>query len=114
MARAKQVRTYADMQTIVRKLEDVRRESSGPAFEYRAREIISATGDGKDAWGSSFVLFTRSNEDRLDYVLVSPGSDGFLDFAPDEYFDLDSSRIDGKYKRDIVFRNGIAVADAGK
>jgi len=113
--RAKQVRTYADMQTIVSKIEQLRSSTAAPLKEPQVQAILDSVAHGRDAWGHRFVFRSKPSRGGFSYILVSYGSDGKPDVSkPEEYFTLPESRIQGDGCKDIVFRDGMPVANAGK
>lgn len=113
--RAKQVRTYADMQTIVAKIEQLRSFAPAPPKELQAQAILDSVAQGRDAWGHLFVFRSRPSKGGFSYILVSYGSDGKPDVPSlDEYFTIPESRVQGNGRKDIVFRDGMPVANAGK
>jgi hypothetical protein len=60
-------------------------------------------------------LFTQAETSLDTYILVSPGSDGILESEDDAYYlQLEQEDIRGVSTRDIVFRDGKAVTNAGK
>jgi hypothetical protein len=115
--RIKQVRTFADMQTITSKIEVLREQKPEAIGEpTRVRSLILGTSHGRDAWQHEFLFYTeKARKGRLSYVLVSMGSDGRPDFAdPREYFNLHESVIHDEPWRDIVFRDGQPLTRGGK
>lgn len=112
---ARQVRTYASMQTIVSRLEAIKADRE-QSFKAKSRGVIASEANGLDQWGNPFVLIVKDNEgSRYSYVLISRGSDGQLDVAsPDVYFDEKEEFILGQPERDIVFRDGLPLKNAGK
>jgi hypothetical protein len=111
--RALQVSTFAKMQTISAKIASGLKTGRRSPEEFR--RIVSSVGGGKDSWGNEFLFDMRDTNKGFSYVLISRGSDGRLDLgSPSAYFDLQPCDIQGQYPRDIVFRDGIAITDAGK
>lgn len=115
--RVRQVRTVADMQTIVAKIEAVRgQEPSALKDSTRIRQLISAVAEGKDAWGHKLIYQTKcAAGGGCSYALISLGSDGKPDLGQEQnYFTLAEQSIHGAPWRDIVFRDGHAITRAGK
>lgn len=112
--RARQVRTFTDMQTIVVSIERMR----SPQGELPAKADIllevSKVEQGRDAWGVELLLATRVGESTSSYVLVSFGSDGKPDMSEDEYFNLERQYSIDDTRQDIVFRDGRPITLAGK
>ncbi len=112
--RARQLRTFVDMQIISRQAEMTMREH-GKLDEAGLTQAVHSAGDGRDAWGNNFILLLDVESDDLRYLLVSRGSDSVLDVAnAAEYFEMQEVSIKGNYKRDIVFLNGVPLTIAGK
>lgn len=115
-SQVRQVRTYADMQTITAKLESLRARDS--ALLTRASEtapLIASVAAGKDAWGHDFFFAVRLLQGRVSYVLISYGADGQPDFkTDDEYFSAADRDVRHEPLSDIIFRDGRAVTFAGK
>ena len=111
--RAKQVRTYTDLQVKALEIEAAR--DRGELTVRRLRELAAKDGT-VDSWGHEFRLAWRSTGLSVDsYVLLSPGADGELDVDTiDVYFDADVQGVAGKPDSDIVFRDGEAIRNAGK
>ena len=111
---AKQVRTYADMQTICGRLEQARR--AGNLSEKAIREAVGNVADGRDAWANEFRWYTRKTSEGISYVLVSYGSDGRADLAESSgYFAMKEETRRLQPQRDVVFRDGLPVTrGAGK
>lgn len=111
--RALQVRTFADMQVISKKM--TAHLEAGDRSREVLEGIVRSVNQGKDAWGNDFVLQIRDMDQRHSYLLISRGSDGRLDVAsPAAYFDLQRVDIRRQYAEDLVFRDGVAVTLAGK
>jgi hypothetical protein len=111
--RALQVRTFADMQVISKKISD-QVQRGVVSFEELQNTVVSVNS-GRDAWGNDFLLEIRDIDQVLSCVLVSRGSDGNLDVdSLSAYFDAPSDDIRRQYPRDIVFRDGKAITIAGK
>lgn len=113
--RAKQVRTFTDMQTIVSQIEQLRASTIAPLREEQIQVILDSVAEGRDAWGRRYFFRSKQSGNGFSYVLVSYGSDGRPDVASlEEYFRLPESRIQGSGWKDIVFRDGLPIANAGK
>jgi hypothetical protein len=111
--RALQVRTFADMQVISRKI--TAHLQTGDRSREALEALVRSVNQGKDAWGNDFVLQIRDTDQGYSYLLISPGSDGRLDVASAAaYFDLERVDIRRQYANDLVFRDGVAVTMAGK
>lgn len=111
---ARQVRTYANMQAIVSRLETVR-EQGKTIFKAQSQSAIASEANGRDQWGNPFVLIVKDQGPKYSYLLISYGSDGQLDVAsPEIYFDDKEELILGQPERDIVFRDGLPLKNAGK
>ena len=111
--RALQVRTFADMQAISKRIST--HLEAGDRSPEALQGIVRSVNQGKDAWGSDFILEIRKTDRGFSYLLVSRGSDGQLDVAsPAAYFDLQHVDIRRQYAKDLVFRDGAAVTAAGK
>jgi hypothetical protein len=114
--RARQVRTFTDMQTITGEIEALREREPGSLGDpSRIRRLVSATAGGRDAWHHKYLFLTKPTRTGLSYVLVSMGSDGKSDVTdPSEYLALSERIIHDEPWRDIVFRDGQPVTRAGK
>ena len=111
--RAKQVRTYADLQTLARRIDQVFAEH--PLSSAEIEGILQEVNDGRDAWGNRFIFRSRVVRGKSSYLLISLGSDGRLDVEDaSAYFSAPMSRVHGHSGRDLVFRDGQAVTLAGK
>lgn len=107
--RGRQVRTHANMQTIVRALETLKER--GALTTSNAEASIAAVSDGLDGWGRRYI-FRQSGDS---YLLISTGSDGELDVSsPSVYFGTTFASVAKQYDRDIVFRDGAPVRSGGK
>jgi hypothetical protein len=112
--RAKQLRTYTNMQGIAGRIEELRL-AKGDLSDAKVTELIKSVAEGRDQWGHPFLYRSRVSAAGLSYVLVSFGSDGTSDVKdPDDYFAMPEEDIDGQAARDIVFRDGRPIANAGK
>lgn len=112
--RAKQLRTYTNMQGLAARIEALR-STKGALSDADATELVKSVAEGRDQWGHPFFYRSRPSEAGLSYVLVSFGSDGKPDVKDlDDYFAVPEEDIDGQVSRDIVFRDGRAIVNAGK
>lgn len=112
--RAKQVRTFTDMQTITSSIER-RRSPQGelpPEADFLLE--VAKVEQGRDAWGAQLLLATRPSDGAQSYVLVSFGSDGKPDMNEDEYFNLEGQYSTDDTRKDIVFRDGRPITLSGK
>lgn len=111
--RALQVRTFADMQVISKKI--TAHLEAGDRSREALEAVVRSVNQAKDAWGNDFVLQIRDTDQSYSYLLISRGSDGRLDVASAAaYFDLQRVDIRRQYAEDLVFRDGVAVTVAGK
>lgn len=113
--RQKQIDSYSRVSAIAKLLENRRAESGGVLSESDVTAAVRSVGNGLDAWGHEIRVFSQSRGETSTFVVVSPGRDGKLEFVdPEPYFA--SSRVDirGLLDRDIVFRDGQCVTNAGK
>lgn len=113
--RAKQVRTFADLQVITERIDDAISKNRGMIQPSQAREVILGVNGGRDAWGNEILFHSNVRDGKFTYVLVSPGEDGKLDLASlDDYFGVPVSSVHGLGGKDIVFRDGQPVTMGGK
>lgn len=115
--RARQLRTYTNMQAITARIEAIKQTKEGAAdpTDPRIQEALKSVAGGYDEWGHPFLFRGRRVGRKFSYVLVSIGKDGKLDVKSlDVYFDAPETMIQGMVSRDIVFRDGVAVNNAGK
>ncbi len=111
--RGRQVRTFADMRIIAAKLDAAIRTGVPTRAELLA--VVQSVNHGRDAWGRDYLFELRATSLGTEYVLISRGSDGKLDFSDvSDYFTLAEGDVSYHFARDIVFRNGTAVTGAGK
>jgi hypothetical protein len=111
--RALQVRTFADMQVLSKKI--TAHLEAGDRSREALEAVVRSVNQGKDAWGNDLVLQIRDTDQSYSYLLISRGSDGRLDVASAAaYFDLQRVDIRRQYAEDLVFRDGVAVTVAGK
>jgi Type II secretion system (T2SS), protein G len=107
------IENYTNMQGISARIEELR--ATGALTDARAAELVSAVAGGRDQWGHPFLYRSKSSEAGLSYVLVSLGSDGKPDVKDlVDYFSMPEEDIDGHASRDIVFRDGRPIVNAGK
>lgn len=85
-------------------------------FRALSRSAITSEAEGRDQWGNPFVFIVKDQGSSYSYLLISYGSDDQLDVAsPEMYFDDDKEElILGQPQRDIVFRDGLPLKNAGK
>jgi hypothetical protein len=114
--RIRQIRTVADMQTIIAKIEQIRaNDPEFPTDSAKVRKVISSIAGGRDAWRHEFLYLARPTSRGVSYVLVSLGSDGKLDVAQlTAYFNTPEQVIHDMPWKDIVFRDGHPITRAGK
>lgn len=111
--RAKQIRTFTDLQTIARRIDQSIAEHSVSSAE--AEGILKEVNHGRDAWGNPFIFKSTSIRSKFSYLVISLGSDSQLDVRDsDAYFTVPKCRVHGKSQRDLVFRDGEAITLAGK
>ena len=112
--RLKQVETMSNMGSVVIEIKQAREKKGEPLTDQEVRALIEASPRGHDAWGHPLLYFSKGQGTALAWVLISPGRDGRLDLDPtDKYFELQPEEIRGRPARDIVFRNGEVVTNAG-
>jgi len=111
--RSRQVQTFGDMQVMAEMITDLQR--TGQPSAVQVRSALRRVHDGRDAWGNEVSFFATAESGRHGYILVSPGSDGILESEDEAYYlQLEHEDIRGTAVRDIVFRDGKAVTNAGK
>jgi hypothetical protein len=112
--RAKQLRTYANMQAIVGRIEEAR-ATGGEISDKQIAEILRSKANGRDEWGRLLIYGSRRGSDGFSYIVASLGRDGRLDVPKlENYYTSTLEYIDGKPDRDIVFVNGSPLKNAGK
>lgn len=113
--RSKQVRTFADLQTISTNIEQ-QRSMMGQLTSQSVEAVMTSVSDGRDAWDRRFAYDIQSYDDgKTSYVILSFGQDGVLDVNDiDEYFQMEPESVAGNFVRDIVFRDGRPILNAGK
>lgn len=117
MQGVKQVRTTAGLQAITARIEDRQLRPLADEMEAVVTSAIAADSDGRDAWGHPYLWEIRLDHNRIEYVVLSTGSDGRLDVPTlDDYFSRSGLEVlrASEHDRDIVFRNGQAVVTGGK
>lgn len=113
--RAKQFRTFADLQVMAARLDEAISKSAGRLDANEASRIVASINGGRDAWGSQVIVHVESRDERVVYVLVSCGSDRKLDLPKvQDYFFMAPHDIHGQGEKDIVFRDGEPITRAGK
>jgi hypothetical protein len=111
--RSRQVQTFGDMQVMTKMIADLQR--TGHPSVVQVRSALRRVHDGRDAWGNEVSFFARAESGLHGYILVSPGSDGKFESEDESYYlRLEQEDIRGISARDIVFRDGKAVTNAGK
>lgn len=110
--RGAQIRTFAQLQTISRWIET---DENARISASRIEELVLKSYGGKDYWENEILFDVREAAGGYtEYLLVSTGSDGRLDVSNIvEYYTAEREVIRGQTARDIVFRNGKFVTDAG-
>lgn len=107
----KQVRTTSLLQHIHGDLKGSVGEQGEVSFR-QLQEVIEGVNAGLDGWGNDF-LFTVAPSGS--FVVLSRGRDGKMDLERlEDYFNVGPRRVQGQYDRDIVFRDGIPLWNAGK
>lgn len=115
LVRMRQVRTFADLQTVCGKLSNLQNKRGGslPADEVAA--LISSVADGKDAWGNAFQYRALAAKQKSSYIVLSYGGDGQADIQDvGGYFFAPNKDVRGNAAADIVFRDGLPLTLAGK
>ena len=108
--RLKQIGTFSRLQGIAGLLKKST-ESNPELSEAVLAKSIHEVGRGRDSWGNEFLFKLN---DQGSWVVVSRGKDGKLDLPSlDDYFSAESEVVRGSYSRDIFFRDGIPISDAG-
>lgn len=112
---AKQVRTHADLQTITSTIEDLKAERGGNLQATSIEAAIAQVNEGRDAWGNAFRYRLREVDGSASYIVLSYGKDDRPDIADiSDYFDVTPEVVAGELSRDIVFRDGVPLKNAGK
>ena len=112
--RGKQVGTYARLQTISLRIQDSV-DRGEPVTEATIRSVIQDEGDSHDAWGNAYHFATMKRGGSTSWIVLSLGSDGRCDLADiRQYFYAEEEVISGRFARDIVFRDGRPIKNAGK
>ncbi|MBN2564706.1 MAG: hypothetical protein JXB46_03255, partial [Candidatus Eisenbacteria bacterium] len=113
--RLKQIDSFTRVAAIAKKLDNRRVESDRPLADSEIDRIIMSVGSGLDGWGHKIHILKTADDHSERYVVMSPGRDGKLDFPDTEqYFTLPRVDIRGLFNRDILFRDGRCVTNAGK
>ncbi|MCD4748226.1 MAG: hypothetical protein K8R59_02530 [Thermoanaerobaculales bacterium] len=113
--RLKQIDSFSRVAAIAKTLDSRCANSGGPLSEGEISTIVKSIGSGLDAWGHDIRILNPSNDQGAGYIVVSPGRDGEFDFTnTDRYFTLPRVDIRGLLDRDIVYRDGRCVTNAGK
>jgi hypothetical protein len=113
----KQVRSTADLQSIIARIENGNPRGSVADVERIVSAAVANVHGGNDPWGHPYVWRVRAGATGVSYVVLSTGSDGQLDVpAIDEYFTKVGQEVlrSSEHQRDIVFRDGDAVVTGGK
>lgn len=110
---AYQVSTAIGMREISRKIDAL--IANGVYDENAFQSAILSVTSGKDSWGRPLIFDLRRCSEGVQYVLISTGRDGLLDYPMiPTYYSLDEEWIKGQFDRDTVFRNGKKIVGAGK
>jgi hypothetical protein len=114
--RAKQLRTYTNMQSICGNIRESRLEHGGTIDDATIEEILQSEAGGFDEWGHRLAYNSRRSEaGAVSYLLVSYGSDGKLDIEKiDGYYWAQPGSVVGHPERDIVFKDDVPLRGAGK
>lgn len=113
LPRAYQVSTAIGMRQISMKIDALL--ADGVVDERAFESSILSVASGKDSWGRPLILDLRPGSEGVQYVLISTGRDGLLDYRMiPTYYSLDEEDIKGQFDRDTVFRNGKKIVGAGK
>lgn len=109
-----QLPTFANLQSASIEIERLRHAKNAPDASTAQAILERYFKHGRDVWGNKILYLEDMNLGR-GFLLVSPGSDHKLDVRdPMLYFTAKPRNIIGQLERDIIFRNGEAVTDAGK
>ena len=112
--RAKQLRTYTNMQAIVGRIEEAR-ATAGAISDEQIAEMLRSEANGRDEWGRLLIYDSRRGSNGFSYIVASLGRDGRLDVPKiEDYYTSTLEYIDEKFDRDIVFVNGRPLKNAGK
>jgi hypothetical protein len=112
---SKQVRTFAEIQGITSRIEALRQRDPDSVTAAAIENAIAQSRGGRDAWGHPIAYAITSERGVVNYVIVSAGRDGRLDVETiDKYFTSAPERVSGQWDRDVVFRNGDPLLNAGK
>lgn len=107
--RQKQIDSFSRVAAAAATLERLR------AKGVRVDGFPSEVAGKVDGWGRELQVLCGDGEYAGQYVLISLGRDGRADFGSREaYFVMQKEDIRGLLDRDIVYRNGEWVTNAGK
>lgn len=113
--RTNQVRTFDDLRSIVKIVEEVRAHETGKVTPRLVESAISQVHSGLDDWGNPFRYEVFENDGDTSYVILSCGNGGEPDITPlRRYAEVSPQVVAGDYSRDIVFVDGEAILNAGK
>ena len=113
--RRKQLDSFSRVKTIATLLERAHEDSEQAITEEDISQITKSIGGGLDAWGRRIRVIRSPSKPSGDHVVLSLGRDGRFDFSSEaEYFTMQRVDIRGHLDRDIVFREGRCVTNAGK
>jgi hypothetical protein len=114
--RARQLRTYTNMQAICGQIKELKLEHGDTLDASKIAEVLKSKAGGLDQWGHSLIYHSRRNEaGKVSDLLVSYGSDGKLDIKNiDGYYYAAPESVDDAPERDIVFRDCEPLLSAGK
>jgi len=102
------------MTEITSRLEEAKAQHQGRLTDAEAATIIDVVQGGRDRWNHKFIYSSRQVGGSFSYVLISPGSDGRLEFPDLAYFTMPETVTHDDPARDIVFRDGQRITLAGK
>lgn len=109
-----QLPTFANLQCSAIEVQKMQRLDMNLERTNVEKAIVDCFGSAQDVWGNE-IQFLISPENPHSFLLISLGSDGKLDIPdPHFYFNDKPRNIIGQLERDIIFRDGVAVTDAGK
>ena len=112
--RGKQVGTYARLQTISLRVQDSV-DRGETVTEALLRSVIQDEGDGRDTWGNAYRFAIMRRGESVSWIVLSLGSDGRCDLSNiRQYFGAKEEVVSGQFERDIVFRDGKPLKNAGK
>lgn len=112
--RVLQVGTYADLQEISWNLKRRDLTVTDPGALEQIKGVVESVRQGRDRWGRPLRYSILKSREGGSYVVYSTGADGIRDSEEDSwYFELTPRSIKGELDRDIVFRDGRPVTNAG-